>query len=224
MIRVLVKGDSACFTRAEFSTERESYPVMTASSARAIMESIYWHTGFRYVIDRIRVCAPIRFTTIRQNELGAVANSNTILSAIKRGAYSEIGLSRNKNIQQRTTRLLKDVMYVIECHMELIPEDMNPSDNINKFLGIVTRRVEKGSCYKQPYLGIREYTAFFEPCQKIPPCPEELRGIKDLGYMLLDMDYSDIKNIKPIYFHAIMVDGMIELPDPKLAAGGAVYV
>ena len=57
-IQVEVWGDYACFTRPEMKTERVSYDVMTPSAARGLLDSLYWHPGLRWVIDRIHVCAP----------------------------------------------------------------------------------------------------------------------------------------------------------------------
>ena len=44
------------------------------------------------------------------------------------------------------------------------------------------------------------------------PCVEELRGEKDLGYMLYDLDYSDTEDVRPMFFRAVMRDGVIVVP------------
>ena len=75
-IKLEVWGDYACFSRPEMKVERVSYDVMTPSAARGLIEAIYWHPGFRYVIDRIRVCAPIRFTNVRRNEVKDVVKAS----------------------------------------------------------------------------------------------------------------------------------------------------
>ena len=61
-ICIEVSGDYACFSRPEMKVERVSYDVMTPSAARGIIEAVMWHPGMRYIIDKIHVCAPIRFS------------------------------------------------------------------------------------------------------------------------------------------------------------------
>ena len=120
-------------------------------------------------------------------------------------------ISTAENIQQRAALLLKNVRYVIEAHFEMTAKAA-PDDNPSKFQSIVTRRAQKGQFYHQPYFGCREFPAHFRLCDQIPPCPEEVRGKKDLGWMLYDMDYADPENIVPLFFRATLQDGVLEVP------------
>lgn len=206
-----VKGQFACFTRPEMKTERVSYDVMTPSAARGLIESIYWHPGLRWVIDRIHVLSPIRFTNIRRNEVKSTLPYRSIQNAMERGR-GDLYLATQQEIQQRAALLLRDVHYVIEAHFDFIPEKASPDDNPGKFQDIVTRRLAKGQTYSQPYLGCREFPARVVPCAEIPPCPDELRGARDLGYMLYDMDYSDPEDIRPLFFRASLQDGVLHVP------------
>ena len=205
-----VWGDYACFTRPELKTERVSYHTMTPSAARGIVESIFWHPGLRWCIDSIRVCAPIRFTNVRRNEVKATVNVKTARTAMKRGT-DNLYLVTSENIQQRAAMILRDVRYIIEAHFEMT-ERAAPGDNPGKFQDIVRRRIQKGQFYSQPYLGCREFPAHFRPCEEVPPCPKELQGERDLGYMLWDLDYSDPSNIVPLFFRATLRDGVLEVP------------
>ena len=36
---------------------------------------------------------------------------------------------------------------------------------------------------------------------------------KDLGYMLFDMDYSDQEDIRPMFFRAVLKNGVLDLRD-----------
>ena len=114
---VEVWGDYACFTRPEMKTERVSYDVMTPSAARGLVEAIYWHPGMKYHIDRIYVLNPIRFTTIRRNEVKSTLLASAALSAVKGGPPPV--LYTQEDIQQRAALLLQDVHYVIECHFTM---------------------------------------------------------------------------------------------------------
>ena len=212
-ISLEVWGDYACFSRPEMKVERVSYDVITPSAARGLIEAIFWHPGMRWVIDRVQVCAPIRFTNIRRNEVKDVISARTVKTAMERG-NSELYLATPNSIQQRAAMVLKDVRYVIDARFELT-DSAAPGDNAGKFQEMARRRMEKGQFYHQPYLGAREFPGHFQLCAKRPPCPDELRGQKDLGWMLLDMDYSDPADIRPKFFRAVMRDGVIEVPDPR---------
>ena len=210
-IRIEVWGDWALFTRPEMKVERVSYDVMTPSAARGLIEAIYWHPGMKWQVDRIYVRSPIRFSNLRRNEVKSVVNARTARTVMERGR-GELYLSASDDIQQRAALLLRDVRYVIEAHFDLVPEKMAPGDNAGKFQDIAKRRIQKGQFYHQPCFGCREFPAQFKPCEEIPPCPEELKGEKDLGWMLWDMDYSDPENIRPLFFRAVLRDGMLEVP------------
>ena len=213
-VSVEVWGEYACFTRPEMKVERVSYDVMTPSAARGLLEAVYWHPGLRYVIDRIHVCAPIRFTSVRRNEVESVIKGKVVQSAMNRGSAESLYLSAADEIQQRAALLLRDVRYVIDAHFDLVPEKMHSDDNAGKFQDILRRRLEQGQFYHQPYFGCREFPANFRPCAGKPSCPETLRGERDLGYMLYDMDYSDRENIRPRFFRAKLRDGVLLVPPP----------
>ena len=209
-ICVEVWGDYACFTRPEMKVERVSYDVMTPSAARGIIEAIYWHPGIRWVIDRIHVCRPIRFTNIRRNEVKDVIRARNVRTVMERGT-GELYLAAPESIQQRAAMVLRDVRYVIEAHFD-ITNRAAPEDNPGKFQDIMRRRLERGGCYHQPCFGVREFPASFAPCKVIPPCPEELKGERDLGWVLLDMDFTDPADIRPRFFRARLRDGVMEVP------------
>lgn len=207
-IKMEVWGDYACFTRPEMKVERVSYDVPTPSAARGMVESVYFHNGLRWIIDRIYVCKPIRFTNILRNEVASKISARNVLTEAngKKRSY----IDRNADIQQRATTMLRNVHYVIEAHFEMT-DKANPSDNPGKFQDIVKRRLRSGQAYMQPYLGCRECTAHFRLWEggDIPTIDET----RDLGYMIFDMDYSDLENIQPMFFRAQMVHGVIDLTD-----------
>lgn len=205
-----VWGDYALFTRPEMKVERVSYDVMTPSAARGLIESIYWHPGLIWRIDRIRVCAPIRFSNLRRNEVKSTISARTARTVMERGS-GEFYLSTSEDIQQRAALLLRDIHYVIEAHFEMTEKAVS-SDNPGKFQDIATRRIQKGQFYHQPYFGCREFPAQFRMCKEIPPCPPELEGEKDLGWMLWDMDYSNPENIQPLFFRGKLKNGVLEVP------------
>lgn len=209
-IQVEVWGDYALFTRPEMKTERVSYDVMTPSAARGLLESIYWHPGMKWRIDRIHVCSPIRFTNIRRNEVKDTISARKVKTVMEKG-QGELYLAAPESIQQRAAMVLRDVHYVIDAHFDLT-ERAAPGDNTGKFQDIIKRRLERGQCYSTPYFGTREFPAYFRRCTVLPPCPEELKGVRDLGWMLLDMDYTDPQNITPRFFRASLTDGVMVVP------------
>ena len=173
-ISLEVWGDYACFTRPEMKTERVSYDIMTPSAARGLLESIYWHPGMRWVIDRIHVCAPIRFTNLRRNEVKSTISARSARTVMERGK-GELYLTTSQDIQQRAAMLLRDVRYVIDAHFD-ITDQASDSDNAGKFQDIIKRRIRRGQFYSQPYFGCREFPAQFKVCEATPLCPEELKG------------------------------------------------
>ncbi|MFR4291929.1 MAG: type I-C CRISPR-associated protein Cas5c [Christensenellales bacterium] len=207
-IKMEVWGEYACFTRPEMKVERVSYDVPTPSAARGMVESVYYHPGLKWHVDKIYVCKPIRFTNILRNEVASKISARNVLTEAngKKRSY----IDRNADIQQRATTMLRDVHYVIEAHFEMT-DKANPSDNPGKFQDIVKRRLRSGQAYMQPYLGCRECTAHFRLWEggDIPTIDET----RDLGYMIFDMDYSDLENIQPMFFRAQMVHGVIDLTD-----------
>ena len=209
-VKLEVWGDYACFSRPEMKVERVSYDVMTPSAARGILEAIYWHPGMRYIIDKIRVCAPIKFTNVRRNEVKDVIQKGDIKRLMECGG--EACIATSESIQQRASMILRDVRYIIEARF-VITDKAAPGDNAGKFQDALTRRIKKGQFYHQPCFGTREFPVNFKRCEQIPECPAELSGEKDLGLMLLDLDYSDPENIVPMFFRAVLKNGVLAVPD-----------
>lgn len=207
MIRMEVWGPLAVFSDPAFKVERMSYPVITPSAARGMLEAVFFHPGMKYKIRCIYVCSPIQYTNIRRNEVSSIIVRDAVLRAYK-GANNPLYLNTSKDIQQRATMALKDVHYVIESEFE-ITEEANSSDNDGKFQDMLKRRLRRGQAFHTPYFGCREFPAYFRLWEggKIPTIPET----RDLGYMLYDMDYSDLENIVPMFFHARMVNGVIDV-------------
>lgn len=211
-VKVKVWGDYALFSRPEMKVERCSYDVITPSAARGILEAIYWHPGMKWVIDKIYVKNPIRFTSVRRNEVKSKISANNVLQAYN-GADKPLYISTKEDIVQRASLILRDVCYVIEAHFE-ITENANDSDNTGKFKDIIMRRLKRGECYHMPYFGCREFPVNFCICDE-----EEVHTIydevpeKDLGFMLYDLDYSDRNNIQPMFYRAIMKRGVLDLRD-----------
>lgn len=207
-VKMEVWGDYACFSRIELKIERVSYDVPTPSAARGIIESIYYHPGLKWHIDKIYVMNPIRFTSIRRNEVKSKISANKIMKEANGKGASYI--DRKKDIEQRATVMLRNVHYVIEAHFEMT-DRANASDNPGKFQDIITRRLRRGQAYSQPYLGTRECTAHFGLWEggEIPTISET----RDLGFMLYDMDFSDPNDIQPMFFRAKLENGVLDLTD-----------
>lgn len=211
-----VWGDYALFTRPEMKVERVSYDVMTPSAARGILDAILWHPGLRWVVDRLYVLSPIRFTGIRRNEVSKKISANTVRSAMNTDATDLfLNTTANDCIAQRSSMLLQDVHYVIEAHF-VLTDKAAPSDNEGKFCEMFRRRAARGQSYHQPYFGTREFPANYRLWQGgeiATTYPDEER---DLGYMLYDMDYTDPKDIQPTFFRAVMKNGIVDFADAEV--------
>lgn len=214
-IRLHIWGGYACFTRPEMKVERVSYDVITPSAARGVLAAVHWKPAIRWVIDRIYVLKPIRFESVRRNELGGKILASKVSGAMRRKSVEGLYVLADdpSERQQRAATVLKDVGYVIEAHAVLTPQ-AGESDNITKHIEMFKRRASKGQCFQQPCMGVREFPADFALIDDNDPLPEsgltENERNRDLGWMLHDIDF-DHGNT-PRFFRAEMKNGIIEVP------------
>lgn len=213
-IRLHVWGDHACFTRPEMKVERVSYDVMTPSAARGILEAIHWKPAIRWHVDRLHVLKPVRFQSIRRNEVGAKASAANASSAMKRGTTEGLGIVVDENRQQRATMVLVDVAYVIEAHFKMTGK-AGAEDTPAKHISMFNRRASQGQCFHRPCLGTREFPAEFALIAEGDPLPDcELspgQRDADFGWMLHDIDFEGGRN-ESRFFRAGMRDGVIDVP------------
>lgn len=207
-VAVHVWGDYACFTRPEMKVERVSYDVPTPSAARGILESILWKPAIEWRVRTIEVLEPIRWASVRRNEVGSQGSWRLAKQAMKRGELAG-GITVEDDRQQRAALVLRDVAYVLRAEFRLTHR-AGPDDNEGKFLDMFRRRIEKGQCYRRPYLGTREFAAHFGP---VPDEYERVPGERDLGWMFYDFDYSRTPP-GDRFFRAVLRDGKIDVPAP----------
>jgi len=208
-ITIRVRGEYALFTRPEMKVERVSYDVITPSAARGIIEAVYWKPAIRWVIDKIHVLNEIEFTNIRRNEVSEKVSDSEARRRMN-GSQEPFYLSATDARQQRAAMVLKNVDYVIEAHFELTGK-AGPEDTVEKHYNMALRRLRKGQYFLPPSLGTREFGAKVELIEdgNIPKSP--LAGVRDLGWMLYDLDFTDAQDIKPQFFKAEMREGVIDL-------------
>jgi CRISPR-associated protein Cas5d len=196
-----------------------SYPVMTPSAARGLLEAVMWKPAIQWQVERIQVLREIRFTSFRRNEVSTRASAPT--ARIVQGGGTILPYFADDDRAQRNTVALRDVDYVVEAHFTMTGK-AGPLDNVTKFCEIFERRVAKGQHFHQPCFGCRELDAEILPPEGAPPPIEDSR---DLGLMLWDVDYTS-KPKKPIFFAARLEHGVLVVPeDPEatlaaLAVGG----
>lgn len=211
-IRLHVWGERALFTRPEMKVERVSYDVITPSAARGILEAIHWKPAIRWVVDGIQVLRPVRFESIRRNEVGGKLSAAAVGKAMKAGRTDGLVTCVEEDRQQRAATVLRDVAYVIAAHFELT-DKAGPGESEGKHLDIFNRRARRGQCFQAPCLGTREFPASYalvEDGDDAPVCDDALKGERDLGWMLHDIDFA--KGMTPRFFRAQMVNGWIEVP------------
>lgn len=209
-VEVKVWAEMACFTRPEMKVERVTYPVMTPSAARGVLEAIFWKPEFAWRVREIAVLKPIRYTSFLRNEV----NSRASERAARSWAGNDGGFFASDDRAQRNTLALYDVAYVIRA--DVVPHVAEPGAEA-KYRDQFRRRVARGQCFAQPYLGCREFTASFEaPDGTEPPLDMSM----DLGRMLLDLDYEPGKSGKatPRFFTAKIEGGVLRVPQMEEAA------
>ena len=225
-----VAGEFACFTRPEMKVERVSYDVITPSAGRAIFSAILWKPAIRWRITKIEVLKPIRWTSIRRNEVAKVASPGSA------------GIFIEEDRQQRAGLLLRDVRYRIHAEFDFIPPEKRskvrnpapewltdeeedelyrqseaatrPDEKEAKYAAMFERRAAKGQQFMQPYLGCREFSCAWRLVDAGTTDPAPIPDSRDLGFMLYDMDYTDPKDIKPMFYRPQMQAGVIAVPAP----------
>lgn len=212
-IKLHIWGERACFTRPEMKVERVSYDVITPSAARGILEAIHWKPAIRWQVDRIHVLRPIRFESIRRNEVGSKVSARNVLSAMKAKSTQDLYTVADEDRQQRAATVLRDVAYVIEAHFELT-DKAGADDNEGKHLDQFKRRARKGQCFHQPCMGTREFPAHFTLLDDADEWPasalSDADKSRDLGWILHDIDFA--AGNTPRFFRAELKNGVIEVP------------
>lgn len=194
IVRVKLTGEFACFTRPDLKVERMTYPCMTPSAARGVLDSILWKPEFQWWIHRIIVLNPIKFFSVKRNEINSKQGKTPIIIEEKRA--------------QRNSIVLKDVAYIIEA--SVYQKVFDPKNPVKKYAEMFKRRVKKGQCWRRPFLGTREFAAEFiapdgneQPIQEIIP----------IGSMLFDIFYDAKGNPSPIFFYDVKIEnGILECP------------
>ncbi len=224
-----IAGDYALFSRPEMKVERVSYDVITPSAARGILEAIYWKPQIRWVIDRIHVINPIRFTNVRRNEIDTkvpIKGGSGVNAAMTSGK-GDLGIAVDEHRQQRASLLLRHVRYLIEAHFDILDSaldkdgpKLSENDAAGKHLDMFNRRTRSGQVFHQPYLGCREFPARFrliENASAKPKPHESLLGPRDLGFMLLDIEFDQdgrtkkVRSTTPRFYRVKMIDGVIDV-------------
>jgi CRISPR-associated protein Cas5d len=207
-LQLRVWGDLACFTRPEMKVERVTYPVMTPSAARGLLEAIFWKPEFEWLVEEIWVLRPIRYFSILRNEVNSRQSERAAMSWQREGG----GYDAAEDRAQRHTLALRDVAYLIQAQMVLMPHaDADPAKYRDQF----RRRIATGRCFATPFLGCREFSAAFGEAEG-DERPIDLSD--DLGPMLLDMDYTPGRSGrgKPRFFDARLEGGVLRVPPRPL--------
>ena len=210
-ITIRVWGDFACFTRPEMKVERVSYPVMTPSAARGVLEAVFWEPHMYYLIDNIRVAKKGRWVSFRRNEVTAVVSMDSAKTWMKSpekfrpilaGGGAEDGTQRNM-------LALEDVEYIISAEVRLSKVGERSGQKIEKYMAEIVRRAQAGKCFHRPALGMREFVADFDWIENPDDVPLANWPDEDLGIMLYD-----------VFDPAARNEGFRWLTEQELAARG----
>jgi CRISPR-associated protein Cas5d len=194
IVQIKVTGDFACFTRPDLKVERMTYPCMTPSAARGVLDSILWKPEFQWWVHRIIVLNPIKFFSVKRNEINAKQSKTPLIIEERRA--------------QRNSIVLKDVAYIIEA--SVYQKELDQKNPPKKYAEMFKRRVKKGQCWRRPFLGTREFAAeFFTPDGSEQPCQD----IIPIGSMLFDIYFDAKGKPSPLFFYDVaVIDGMLECP------------
>ncbi|HAB40683.1 MAG TPA: type I-C CRISPR-associated protein Cas5 [Porphyromonadaceae bacterium] len=212
IVKIRVKGDYACFTQPALKVERMTYPCMTPSAARGVLECILWKPEFQWVVRSIRILRPITFSSFKRNELSSIQGTVPIDIT----ATDSNGSPKNR--AQRNSVVLRDVEYIIEAAIYMSEKNIQkvknrdkkegrkPCEPIVKYRDMFLRRLHKGQCWHQPYLGTREFSCdFFPVTQEDEDRANELNLTYPIGSMLFDIWYDRDYNANPIYMYDTVI-------------------
>lgn len=227
-VSVRVAADYACFSRPEMKVERVSYPCITPSAARGVLEAICWEPEFRWIVTSIGILKPIEFQAITRNEVQKKIPTNSVAgwmrdpSSFKPFYANARGREEGENATQRSTLALKDVAYNITGRVVFDSPTPREDESPEKYAAMFERRVARGQCYHRPYLGLREFAASFGPMDSNEPLqPIDM----EMGRMLYDIIYAprgSRRRNEPVFFQAKAAGGLVDtdpervLEDPAL--------
>lgn len=196
-----------CFTRPEMKVERVTYPVMTPSAARGILEMIFWKPEMKWQIREIVVLNPIKYVSFLRNEVNSRVSERSARNWERNGG----GFIASEDRAQRNTLALRDVAYIIRAQAIVKP---GVKEDAAKFRDQFRRRVQKGQCWATPYLGCREFSAAFGPVEgnEVPQS-----GSMEIGRMLYDLVFAPLGAgaAVPRYFDARLENGVLSIPSWK---------
>jgi CRISPR-associated protein Cas5d len=197
IVGVKTDGDFACFTRPDLKVERMTYPCMTPSAARGVLDSILWKPEFQWYVRRILILKPVKFFSVKRNEIKAKQGDKPLIIEDER--------------TQRNSIILRDVSYIIEA--SIYQKTFDSKNPPQKYVEMFRRRVKHGQCFRRPFLGTREFSAeFCEPNTKDAPIKETI----PIGSMLFDLVYDENGKPSPLYFYDVaIIDGKLDLANYK---------
>ena len=207
LVTLRVWGDFACFTRPEMKVERVSYPLITPSAARGVLEAVFWEPQMLFWIDSIRVVQRGKWISVRRNEVTKVislSDAKTWMTSPQKAKPIQAGGGAADGTQ-RNMLALSEVEYLITAEIRLSSLARPPKDNIGKYRDEFRRRAQSGKCHHRPGLGMREFAADFDweddPQAALLRRREELARpdieffpwSEDLGLMLYDVFNHDAR-------------------------------
>ena len=225
-----VWGDFACFTRPELKVERFSYPVITPSAARAIFDAIYIdftrdapkRPVMHWQITRVEILKPVQYIALMRNEVKEKISEAAVKKYMKDPSLTEPiyadatkdeSGTDTKGRTQRQTMALKNVHYRLHAQVALYREDAELRQKIERSF---ERRAKNGQCFYQPYLGCREFGAYFELLESLAT-EQPHDHSENIGLMLYDVfdlsrpgANSDAPSIS--LFEASIKNGVLEIP------------
>jgi len=197
-MKIRVSGDYALFTRPETQAEPCTYPAITPTAAKGLLESIYYKPEMKYSIQQVIILKPIRFQQIMTNGVNAIPTFKAIASG--KSFYA----TENRTQQNRT--YLVDVDYVIE--FEIIPLLDGRSDPFRHKQQFV-RRVDNGQCFRQPYLGVAECPASFQWTDGTEKPHDSFKALGRIDIGMLTTHIEHENNLSRDMIHVVIEGGVI---------------
>lgn len=216
-MQLKVYGEYALFSRPEFKAEPHSYPVPPPTAMLGLLKSIFWKPEIEFQINRIVVLKPIRFTSMLRNMIQVIQSSSQSDGCV----IEEVRTQRNHVF-------LKDVAYLLDFDIKLLPHAQSP---LGKYTSIMHKRIVRGQYFKHPCLGCREFPAYFSLPDGSEMIDPEIIGMgrHKIGALPLKMNFIKAKkgklewvdaetkkivkgSVNVEFFQAVMDKGVVEVP------------
>jgi len=196
-VHIRIWGDRALWAIPHLKADPVSYAAPPPSQLAGFARALYWKPEFELEVTQVVINNPICYRTQRFN-----------------GPKKFPG-GRGEDITQYTVTSLVDVDYTVSFRIARNPH--RGTRDAHAYLQETRRRLHAGQSFREPCLGRRSYTAWWELVDKAPVCGIPMT--EDLGRMVFELDPIDMTKDRwaPRFWSPRIENGVIHVPESLYA-------